>query len=185
MDVKLQKLSIMAKFNVGDEVVKLNGKMPAEVVRYSYGSMVFCRYLHSPYATFQAYDHTLKLYGKDSEMTTDKQTLYSFAIDGEIRYGTHIGTNSQNQYLIEEKTTGAIHVFAKDQLEEVVPYTFSATMGGKETHYVGTPDVLKKGDVLLYTGSGMPQVAVVTGVDTKNKTARAKFKGAKIVTEAI
>ena len=175
----------MAKFNVDDLVVKVNGKLPAKVVRYSYGSVVYCRYLHPPYAPFQAYDHTLKLYENYPEMTTDKQTLYSFAIDGETRYGTHIGTNSQNQYLIEEKTTGAIHVFAKNQLEEVVPYTFSATMGGKETHYVGTPDVLKKGDVLLYTESSTPQVAVVTGVDTKNKTARAKFKGAKIVTEAI
>jgi hypothetical protein len=58
-------------------------------------------------------------------------------------------------------------------------------MGGKETHYVGTPDALKKGDVLLYTGSSTPQVAVVTGVDTKNKSARSKFKGAKLVTESI
>jgi hypothetical protein len=39
--------------------------------------------------------------------------------------------------------------------------------------------------VLLYTGSSTPNVAVVTGVDTKNKSARSKFKGAKIVTEAI
>jgi len=30
-----------------------------------------------------------------------------------------------------------------------------------------------------------PQIAVVTGIDTKNKGARAKFKGAKIVTESI
>jgi hypothetical protein len=58
-------------------------------------------------------------------------------------------------------------------------------MGGKETHYVGTPGTLKKNDVLLYTGSSTPQVAVVTGIDTKNKSARSKFKGAKLVTEAI
>jgi len=175
----------MTKFNVGDIVVKSNGKMPAKVIRYQYGTLVYCRYLHAPYSPFQAYENTLNLYENQPEMAIDKQTLYSFVVDGETRYGTHIGTNSQNQYLIEEKTTGAIHVFAKDQLEEVVPYTFSATMGGKETHYVSTPDVLKKGDVLLYTGSSTPQVAVVTGVDTKNKAAREKFKGAKVVTETI
>jgi hypothetical protein len=175
----------MTKFNAGDIVVKLNGRMPAKVIRYQYGTLVYCRYLHAPYAPFQAYENTLKLQENESEMTTDKQTLYSFVVDGETRYGIHIGTNSQNQYLIEEKTTGAIHVFGKDQLEEVVPYTFSATVAGKETHYVGIPDALKKGDVLLYTGSSTPQVAVVTGVDTKNKAAREKFKGAKIVTEAI
>jgi hypothetical protein len=176
----------MSKFNVGDIVTKLHGKKPAEIVYVnSYGGANSCRYLESR-QTFYAADYKLRLYTEETEMATDTKTLYSFTNpDGKVAYGTHIGTNSQNQYLIEEKTTGAIHVLGKDQLEEVVPYTFSATMGGKETHYVGTPGALSKGDVLLYTGSNTPQVAVVTGVDTKNKGARAKFKGAKIVTEAI
>jgi hypothetical protein len=176
----------MTQFNVGDIVTKLYGKKPAEVTyvpSYS-GGQFTCRYLESK-QTFYAREYDLKLHEEETEMAADTKTLYSFTIDGETRYGTHIGTNSQNKYLIEEKGTGAIHVLDKSELEEVVPYTFSATMGGKETHYVGTPDTLKKGDVLLYTGSNTPQVAVVTGVDTKNKSARAKFKGAKIVTETI
>lgn len=176
------------EFNVGDIVTKQYGKKPA-VITYSYcggygGGNYSCKYLHSN-KSFTAYGQELKIYDEETEMTADKQTLYSFTVDGKTAYGTHIGTNSQNQYLIEEKGTGTIHVFDKKDLEEVVPYTFSATMGGKETHYVGTPDTLKKNDVLLYTGSNTPQVAVVTGVDTKNKSARAKFKGAKLVTEAI
>lgn len=115
----------------------------------------------------------------------DTKTLYSFTVDGKVAYGTHIGTNSSNQYLIEEKGTGTIHVFDKKDLEEVLPYTFSAKMGSSENHYVGTPGALSKGDILLYTGSSTPQIAVVTGVDTKNKSARGKFKGAKLATEAI
>lgn len=175
-------------FNVGDIVTKQYGKKPAEIT-YSYsggygGGQYSCRYLHNK-QTFSAYGTDLKLYDEETEMTADTKTLYSFNVDGVVAYGTHIGTNSSNQYLIEEKGTGKIHVFDKKDLEEVVPYTFSATMGGKETHYVGTPDALKKGDVLLYTGSSTPQVAVVTGVDTKNKSARSKFKGAKLVTESI
>jgi hypothetical protein len=176
----------VTQFNVGDIVTKLYGKKPAEVTyvpSYS-GGQFTCRYLESK-QTFYAREYDLKLHEEETEMAADTKTLYSFTIEGKIRYGTHIGTNSQNKYLIEEKGTGDIHVFSKEDLEEVVPYTFSATMGGKETHYVGTPDTLKKGDVLLYTGSNTPQVAVVTGVDTKNKSARAKFKGAKIVTETI
>ncbi len=176
----------MAQFNVGDIVTKQYGKKPAEITHlptYSGGQFV-CRYLESR-QTFYAREYDLKLHEEETEMVADTKTLYSFTVDGIIAYGTHIGTNSQNQYLIEEKGTGKIHVFDKKDLEEVVPYTFSATMGGKETHYVGTPETLKKGDVLLYTGSNTPQVAVVTGVDTKNKSARSKFKGAKIVTEAI
>jgi hypothetical protein len=175
----------MSKFNVGDIVIKNHGKMPAEIIRQGWGDKWYCRYLHAPRTPFEAYGTGLKLYEEESEMATDTKTLYSFTVADETRYGTHIGTNSQNQYLIEEKTTGAIHVLEKKDLEEVVPYTFSASIGGKETHYVGTPGALNKGDVLLYTGSTTPQVAVVTGVDTKNKSARAKFKGAKIVTEAI
>jgi len=174
------------QFNLGDIVTKQYGKKPAEVTyapSYS-GGQFTCRYLESK-QTFYARGYELKLYEEETEMTADTKTLYSFTVDGKTAYGTHIGTNSQNQYLIEEKGTGSIHVFDKKDLEEVVPYTFSASINGKETHYIGTPDVLKKGDVLLHTGSTTPQVAVVTGVDTKNKGARAKFKGAKIITEAI
>ena len=174
------------QFNLGDIVTKQYGKKPAEVTyapSYS-GGQFTCRYLESK-QTFYAREYELKLYEEETEMTADTKTLYSFTVDGKTAYGTHIGTNSQNQYLIEEKGTGSIHVFDKKDLEEVVPYTFSASINGKETHYIGTPDVLKKGDVLLHTGSTTPQVAVVTGVDTKNKSARSKFKGAKLVTEAI
>lgn len=176
------------KFQLGDIVTKFYGKKPAEITyasHYPSGDGYYnCRYLESK-QSFSAYGTELKLHEEETEMASNTKTLYSFTVDGETKYGTHIGTNSQNKYLIEEKGSGTIHVFAKEDLEEVVPYTFSATIGGKETHYVGTPNTLKKNDILLYTGSSSPQIAVVTGIDTKNKSARAKFKGAKIVTESI
>jgi hypothetical protein len=175
----------MTQFNIGDIVTKKRGKKPAEIISkgwYTEDSWN-CRYLHSK-QSFVEYASDLKLYEEETEMA-DTKTLYSFTVDGKVAYGTHIGTNSQNQYLIEEKGTGAIHVFDKSALEEVVPYTFSAKMGSSENHYVGTPGSVAKGDVLLYSGSSSPQIAVVTGVDTKNKSARSKFKGAKLTTEAI
>lgn len=175
----------MAQFNVGDIVIKQYGKKPAEIIGKGWGSNSWkCKYLESG-QTFDEYDSNLKLYTEETEMATETKTLYSFTVDGKTAYGTHIGTNSQNQYLIEEKGTGTIHVFDKKDLEEVLPYTFSAKMGSSENHYVGTPGAVSKGDILLYTGSTSPQIAVVTAVDTKNKSARSKFKGAKIVTEAI
>ena len=175
----------MAQFNVGDIVTKKHGKKPAEIVsRGWYSSESWqCRYLHSK-QSFTEYASDLKLYTEETEMS-DTKTLYSFTVDDKVAYGTHIGTNSSNQYLIEEKGTGTIHVFDKKDLEEVLPYTFSAKMGNSENHYVGTPGAVNKGDILLYTGSSTPQIAVVTGVDTKNKSARSKFKGAKLATEAI
>ena len=178
----------MANFNVGDIVTKAHGKKPAQIT-YSYagynyrGGNYSCKYLHNN-QTFTAYGNDLKLYeGETDEMATEK-TLYSFTVDGKTAYGTHIGTNSSNQYLIEEKGTGTIHVFDKKDLEEVLPYTFSAKMGNSEAHYIGTPDALKVDDILLCTSGSTPQIAVVTAVDTKNKSAK-KFKGAKIMTVAV
>jgi hypothetical protein len=177
------------QLQVGDIVTKLYGKKPAKITyRYSVGyggGSYSCKYLHSN-QIFSAHANELKIYeGETDEMATETKTLYSFTVDGKTAYGTHIGTNSSNQYLIEEKGTGTIHVFDKKDLEEVLPYTFSAKMGTSENHYVGTPGAVNKGDILLYTGSSTPQIAVVTGVDTKNKSARSKFKGAKVLTEAI
>lgn len=176
----------MTTFNIGDIVTKMYGKKPAMIISKGWYSETSwnCQYLHSK-QNFTEYASNLKFYEEETEMATETKTLYSFTIDGKTAYGTHIGTNSQNQYLIEEKGTGTIHVFDKKDLEEVLPYTFSAKMGSSETHYVGTPGAVSKGDILLYTGSSSPQIAVVTGVDTKNKSARAKFKGSKIVTQEI
>lgn len=176
-------------FQPGDLVTKLNGKKIAEIIYECYWdkSQVTCKYLHSK-QTFNEYKTNLKPYNQEeSESIMETKTLYSFQkSDGTTGYGTHIGTNSANEFLIEEKGTNTIHVFKKSEIEEVLPYTFSASMNGKETHYVCTPDSLKKGDVLLYTGASnnnSVNLAVVTAVDTKNKTARSKFRGVKLVTE--
>jgi len=173
------------EFNLGDIVTKRSGKKPAKITYvsdYSTTGYYTCKYLHNN-QSFSCYGSDLKLYEEETEMA-DTKTLYSFTVDGKVAYGTHIGTNSSNQYLIEEKGTGTIHVFDKKDLEEVLPYTFSAKMGNSETHYIGTPDALKVDDILLCTSGSTPQIAVVTAVDTKNKSAK-KFKGAKIMTVAV
>lgn len=175
------------KFNVGDIVISKNGKYPLEITehpRYSGGCWTL-RYMHNNklnYVDNWNIRDNYSLY--DSFETMTAQTLYSFDLNGVTTFGTHIGTNSQNKYLIEEKTTGTIHVLDKDQLEEVLPYTFSATLSGSEQHYIGTPGSVNIGDILLCTTGKSPTVAVVSAIDTKNKSAR-KFKGAKLVTEAI
>lgn len=180
-------MSFTPKFNVGDHVTKLRGKKIAvveSVPGYENG-YYHCRYLDSGQTFYDNY-YSLKIADQD-EHSQNMKTLYSFTKeDGSTGYGTHIGTNSQNQFLIEEKGTSAILVFDKDKLEEVLPYTFSAKIGNSETHYQGTPGTVAVGDILLHSGgSGSPQVAVVTAIDTKNKGARGKFKGAKLVTEKI
>ena len=152
-------------FNVGDIVIKLYGKHPAKIERLvTWNNKFYCKYLHSN-AAFEARACDLKLYDSpDEEVMAETKTLYSFKkTDGTVGYGSHIGTNSSNQYLIEEKGTNTIHVFDPKELEEVLPYTFSATMNGKETHYIANPGSLKKGDYLLYTSGSQPMIAVEIG----------------------
>ena len=112
------------------------------------------------------------------------QTLYSFTTtEGAVSYGYHIGTNTQNKWLIEEKPTGTIHVLDKDQLEEVVPYTFSVNVNGTVVHYVGQPDTVKVGDVFITDTGSIPAIGIVNAINTKNKSTTKKFKGARVLTE--
>lgn len=181
-------MSWTAKFKKGDIVVSKNGKKPQMITRVpSYENGYYeTKYLHANRSnTIYTYmEYTYELY-EDPQMANVK-TLYSFTkADGTTGYGNHIGTNSQNKYLIEEKTTREIHVLDKKDLEEVLPYTFSVEMEGAEHHYVGKPDTVAVGDLLLNTEAKSPRIAVVKALDTKFKTPRASFKGRKLVTEEI
>jgi len=180
----------MSQFNIGDVVVKNYGKKPAVIERainsWRGQGYWYCRYLPPGKGCFEASERDIKLYETQEEPMSETKTLYSFTKpDGTTAYGNHIGTNSNNNYLIEEKGTGEIHVLDPKTIEEVLPYTFSATIAGKETHYVCQPDAVKKGDYLLYTNGSNPQIAVVTAVDTKNKSARSKFRGKRLLLEDL
>lgn len=178
----------MTKFKVGDVIISKHGKYPLKVIRINSWEDYILSYLHNdePHLVHKLnIEANYELYNPSESESTMTNTLYTFKkSDGTDAFGTHIGTNSQNKFLIEEKVTGEIHVLDKKDLEEVLPYTFSAKMGNSENHYIGTPDTLKVDDILLCTSGSTPQIAVVTAVDTKNKSAK-KFKGAKLATEAI
>lgn len=114
------------------------------------------------------------------------KTLYTFVDNtGNAVFGIHVGTNSQNLYILEVEGRDDYLVVDPSLLEEVLPYTFSVVINGQEIHYIGTPGKVNKGDFLIIpTGNGHC-IGRVKGVDTKNKGARAKLKGHKIVTESI
>ena len=172
-------------FNVGDIVISKYGKYPFKVTSSSYGD-VCGKYLHNGNACSVSQYNAIP-YEPEEETIMETKTLYSFTDDnGTTVFGTHIGTNSSNQYIIEIKGGGGIVIKDQKDLEEVLPYTFSVNIGGKEIHYIGEPGKLTKGDILIHTPSaGQFTVVVVGAVDTKNKTARSKFKGRKLVTESI
>jgi len=181
-------MSYSPKFKKGDVVISKKGSRPSVVTTVAMSEWQYyeVKYLHNnrPNYFYGNHQNNYELY-EDPQMANVK-TLYSFTkADGTTGYGNHIGTNSQNKYLIEEKTTREIHVLDKKDLEEVLPYTFSVEMEGAEHHYVGKPDTVAVGDLLLNTEAKSPRIAVVKALDTKNKTPRASFKGRKLVTEEI
>jgi hypothetical protein len=173
------------KFTVGDVVVSFNGKRPARITHIS-TYYVHAKYLHNG-ASIRFASNNIKLYEEETAMS-QTNTLYQVKLeDGTITFGIHVGTNSSNQLLIEEKGTGRIIFASKSQVEEVLPFTFSVRQNGKTVHYLGEPDRVAKGDVLLYTGEGADryELALVTAVNTKNKSATKTFQGKKVLTEEI
>lgn len=178
------------QFKEGDIVIANYGKRPARVTSVYYYSgnrdgYVYAKYLHNG-ASIRFSTSGVKLH-EEANMT-DTKTLYSYTKeDGTTVYGTHVGTNSQNMYLIEVKGSNEIILVNKADLEEVIPYTISVRMNGKNSHYQAEPGKFKKNDVLLYTGAGVDkfEVAMVTAIDTKSKSAITTFKGLKLVTEEI
>jgi hypothetical protein len=167
------------KFKKGDIVISKNGRYPARVT-YSHPWNTYTVYLHNNKSTSLSTDNLI-LYNGPEIMNTESQMLYQFKTeDGTIAYGTHIGTNSQSLWVMEEKGSGRVITIDPKAAEEVLPYTFSVKMRGNNTHFIGEEGMVNKDDVLLYTGGDYPEIAVVTAVGTKNKAAKAEFKGCRL-----
>jgi len=85
------------------------------------------------------------------------------------------------------KGTGDLVAYDKNEVELVMPFTFSVQFNGTGTEYsyLGKEGSVKIGDLLLKTDSKGITVAKVTAVDTKSEKATKYFDGVKIVTEAI
>lgn len=111
------------------------------------------------------------------DMPVTKQKLYSF-IDGEgnEKYGTHIGTNSKGQYLVEVKGKGGdVVVLDKMDLTPVVPHTvkLKAVKGTQTFDVQVSPDDVQIGSIMLIFGSyDKVTPYVVTQLDTKNGEAK-------------
>lgn len=173
----------MKNIKEGDIVIKHNGKKPIRVV-YVGGFTSRGRYIHNDsYVEFRNTD--VKLYEEEGQdMNTNP--IYEVKLeDGSVKYGRHAGTHSSGAYLME--IDGSIVVVSKDKVTEVLPYTFEVRMNGKNSHYRGVEGGVKKGDILIYTGSGSDHMCYghVVAVDTKNKSAAKEFKGERVITEKI
>ena len=182
-------------FKKGDIVVPKSGFRPAELISDPNSALYGWVKLKSLHNNINREVHKSNLLdnytlysSKETTMATPVQTLYSFPkADGTLGYGIHIGTNSANKFLIEEKGTGTIHIFDKKDLEEVLPYTFAIRYPGNSTnyHFIGEPDTVKVGDILLQTDEIRHQTVTVVEIDTKSKRATKRFTGVKLLTQPL
>lgn len=179
-------------FSAGETVISKQGKHPFvltyDVYSLSYGN-VWGVYLHNGKTAKLSNSYNLIRYDEHEQETAmeNTKTLYTFKdADGTDVFGTAIGQDSGGNLVIEVKgARGGVVLKNPSELTEVLPYTFCVTLDGKDIHYVGEPGKVNKGDLLLVGGSPVLKIATVKAVDTKNKTARAKFNGVRILTEAI
>ena len=149
-------------------------------------SFVHAKYDHSG-STISGYANDFKLYQEEqTEMTKD--AIYKVTMDSDqVIFANYRGSDSAGNWLMERiGDGGGIIIVAKEKCEEVLPYTFSVRMNGREQHFVGEAGKVKKGDVLLYTAGGVDNFAfaVVKAVDTKNKGARA-WEGVRLMLEPM
>ena len=151
---------------VGDLITRFpKGRKPIEVLKVD-GNYISGRYVDSGKTVWEYYNY-FQPYEDNTIMS--KEQLFTWTDkEGYRCYGIYLATNSSGQYVIEEKQTGQIVTMSADEVEEVLPWTFSAKNGNTEKHFTG-PDTIKKGDSLIQIlTSQTPKVWFVTDVDTKN-----------------
>ena len=177
-----ERFSSIDNISVGDLVTKLYGTKPITVIEI-YDKHIYGEYVDSGRDVYGLYT-CFKPYENNDQTIMSKEQLFTWTDATGQYYGTYLATNSSGQYVLEVKKTGNIVTMHPDQVEEVIPWTFSAKNGSTEEHFTG-PDTIKKGDSLIQIlTSQTPRVWFVTDVDTKNRTA-TKFVGRRFITEEI
>lgn len=175
-------------FLIGDVVVAKKGSKEIEITglpEHDWDSRYKGRYMHNRATCYiskcKESDYTL---ASDKDMSSS-QNLYTYLEDGVQYYGIHVGTNTQGHYILELKGKGDYIVKKPSEVEEVVPYTFSLEVSGKEIHYKGELGKVNVGDLLVVKDGKNLSIVAVKAVDTKCKTARSKFKGYRLLTEEV
>jgi hypothetical protein len=132
------------------------------------------------------HDNNHPLEGVTIPMAHNPNQLY---ITKDKEYVVRIGTNSNNEAVVEEKSTGRIFAIKEDLLEKVLPYTVGVrfSTGSQVYHYLSEADQVQQDDLLICTSDGKLSLATVIGVNTKSELANVKladaFKGVVPITK--
>jgi uncharacterized Zn finger protein len=169
-------------FKPGDICISKKGTKPFRVTAGTCGYTYGC-YLHNN-RSCEFYFENVMLYDESTMSTnTNMNTLYSFTVEGLLRYGHQLAVNSAGLCVMEEKPGGTIHTLEKSQLTEVVPYTVGMReMNSSNTiNVLATEGVYTKNDMIIHSG----KIYIVTNLNTKAKSAVEITNARRILTEEI
>lgn len=122
---------------------------------------------------------------EEKKMTTNK--LYEIK-QGlvETLYGHKLAVNSQGQWVMEIKGTGAVIAVNKDAVQEVLPHTVAVQFESTKTtyHYLAEKGSVEKGAFYITDTPYGRSIIQVIDVDTKSTRAATQLNVlAKIKTE--
>ena len=175
----------MAKFNVGDKVVKNHGHTIAEVISMDYNYMDV-RWEKSGKRSYSEYVNGYRLATeaeRNKQGAKDMTALYEVKVNGETKIATKLMEKSKTSWIMEIKGSGDVIVVDASDVQEIVKYTIEVRYGeGKTVHYEATAGQYKVDEVYLM-GNTL-QIARIVKLDSKSKTASTEFKPfAKLVVE--
>lgn len=132
------------------------------------------------YKNIEEVKEALECVEKEEEMNK----LYEVTLGDMKKYATKLAVNSNGDWVMEEKGTGAVFTARPDACEEVKPYTIEvSTTNGSKVHHTAEKDKFKVGEMFWTSNSG---IMVVTKIDTKQDRHQGDFKPvSRLLTEKV
>jgi hypothetical protein len=109
--------------------------------------------------------------------TMEKNKLYEIKTDITTLYGHKLAVNSQGQWVMEVKGTGAVLAVCKTSVQEVLPYTIGVQFNLDKTiyHYLSEEGKYQAGDICVMDAPLGRAIVQVVSLDTKNPSATKVF----------
>jgi hypothetical protein len=183
------------KFEVGDVVRLKGGKLPLTVVNvmpFYHGARYHLTYNHNGSERNNECETNIVFYDQPANQPAQKEnemTLYEIKTATGTTFGTKLAVNSNKDWVMEEKGTGAVIVASPKDVSKVMPYTIGVKFSqDKQVYsYFAEKGKYSKGDAFLVNSlTGNFQIAIVDSVDTQSDQATKDFAPiAKLVTEQV
>jgi len=134
-------------------------------------------WIENPFASSKPSKCTDNHTPKRMTKTMEKNKLYEIKTDITTLYGHKLAVNSQGQWVMEIKGTGAVLAVSKASVQEVLPYTIGVqfTLGKIVYHYLSEAGKYQVGDICVLDAPLGRSIVQVVALDTKSTGATKVF----------